>query len=70
VPVFLPVQITEGENATVAPAIAPSPVTSPARAAKRAGLIEIDLGGGRRIRVDRDVDADALRRVIEALAPR
>ena len=70
VPVFLPVQIAEGENATVAPAIAPPPAASPSRAAKRAGLIEIDLGGGRRIRVDRDVDADALRRVIEALAPR
>ena len=31
---------------------------------------EIELGDGRRVRVDRDVDGDALRRVIEALAPR
>jgi transposase len=32
--------------------------------------MEIELGCGRRVRVDRDVDGDALRRVIEALAPR
>jgi transposase len=31
------------------------------------GLIEIDLGGGRRLKVDADVDADALSRVLDVL---
>lgn len=31
------------------------------------GLIEIELAGGRRLRVGRDVDAEALRRVVSAL---
>ncbi len=35
-----------------------------------AGLIEIELIGGRRLRVDRMVDAAALRRVIEVLEER
>lgn len=33
-----------------------------------AGRIEIELAGGARVRVDRHVDADALRRVLAALA--
>ena len=32
------------------------------------GRIEIELAGGARVRVDRHVDADALRRVLAALA--
>ena len=40
------------------------------RRRKKAGLIEIELGGGRRIRVDRDVDAAALERVLDVLARR
>ena len=63
-PMFTSVRIAESSNVPAVPA------PSPARGAKRVGLIEIDLGGGRRIRVDRDVDTDALRRVLEALAPR
>ena len=35
-----------------------------------AGLIEIDLGDGRRVRVDRHVDAAALERVLTVLARR
>lgn len=34
------------------------------------GLIEIDLGRRGRVRVDADVDADALRRVLDVLAAR
>jgi transposase len=34
---------------------------------RRSGLIEIDLGRGRCVRVDSDVDADALRRVLDVL---
>jgi transposase len=37
---------------------------------KKAGLIEIELGGGRRVRVDRDVDAAALERVLDVLTRR
>ena len=37
------------------------------RASKGAGLIVIEVGNGRRIRVDRDFDAEALGRVIDVL---
>ena len=37
---------------------------------KKAGVIEIELESGRRIRVDRDVDAAALERVLDVLALR
>jgi len=40
------------------------------RRRKKAGLIEIELEGGRRVRVDRDVDAAALERVLDVLARR
>ena len=40
------------------------------RQRKKAGLIEIELAGGRRVRVDRDVDAAALERVLDVLARR
>ena len=42
----------------------------PLRSRRRTGLIEIGLSGGRRVRVDRDVDAEALRRVLDALGER
>ena len=42
-----------------------TPASSPAP--DRDGLIEIELAGGRRVRVGADVDADALRRVIAVL---
>lgn len=38
--------------------------------AARNGLVEIDLGNRRRIRVDAQVDPEALARVIEALERR
>jgi transposase len=38
--------------------------------AKKTGLIEIDRGGGKRVRVDADVDADALGRVLDVLERR
>jgi transposase len=40
------------------------------RRRKKAGVIEIELEGGRRVRVDRDVDAAALQRVLDVLARR
>jgi transposase len=52
----------------------PAPVpamASPPRASKGSrGIIEIDLGGGRCVKVDADVDADALSRVLDVLQRR
>jgi transposase len=48
----------------------PGPAERPASPCRRPGLIEIDLGGGRCVRVDGDVDAAALRRVLDVLAGR
>jgi transposase len=56
-PAFMPVEITP------VPVQAPPMVSS----SRRTGLIEIVLGRGRRIRVDRDVDAEALRRVLQVV---
>lgn len=65
--VLVPVQIT-------ADPVLPDEISHAAppslRGSRRSGRMEIDLGSGRCIRVDRDVDADALRRVLEVLAPR
>ena len=56
-PTFVPVEI------------APVPVqTTPVGSSpRRTGLIEIVLRHGRRIRVDREVDAEALRRVLQVV---
>ena len=60
---LLPSPVPEDKPATVDPA--------PRRRRRRKpGLIEIELSGGRRVRVDRDVDAAALERVLEVLARR
>ncbi|MGF9764982.1 transposase [Microvirga sp. 0TCS3.31] len=56
-PAFMPVEITP----------IPAQVPSAALPPRRIGLIEIVLGRGRRIRVDREVDAEALRRVLQVL---
>ena len=56
-PAFMPVEITPVPGQT-------TPIASPPR---RTGLIEIVLGCGRRIRVDREVDAEALRRVLQVV---
>ena len=49
--------------------IAFTPSSPPAQRA-RVGIIEIELSGGCRVRVDRDVDAEALQRVLELLRRR
>lgn len=56
-PAFMPVAITPVPGQT-------APMVSSSR---RTGLIEIVLGRGRRIRVDREVDAEALRRVLQVV---
>ena len=73
-PSFVAVEIAKD----VASLPAPMPEDKPAngsdvprrRRRKKAGLIEIELSGGRRVRVDRDVDAAALERVLDVLARR
>ena len=62
VPALVPVEIVAPVPATPAPK--PSSVSRPRRSA---GLIEIELSQGRRLRVGADVDGDALRRVLDAL---
>lgn len=65
VPVLVPVEIT--------PAPAPISISAPQPASSpraRTGIIEIELGGGCRVRVDRDVDGEALQRVLELLRRR
>ena len=56
-PAFVPVEITPLPVQAV-------PMVSSSR---RTGLIEIVLGRGRRIRVDREVDPEALRRVLQVV---
>ena len=73
-PLFVPVA-TAPEPMPSLPALATPPARTldepsspPRRSGRRStGVIEIELGGGRRLRVDRDVDAQALRRVLDAL---
>ena len=60
-PALLPVEIIPTETA------APESSGTLPRKRRRAGVIEITLSGGRRLRVDRDVDVEALRRVLEVL---
>ena len=70
-PVFVPVQGFAPAGTAVAPLDErPGPASSPAsttRSAGAPGLIEIDLGNGRQVRVGRDVNLAALRRVLAAL---
>ena len=63
VPALVPVEIAF----TPAPAstCTPQPPSSPPAQRARVGIIEIELSGGCRVRVDRDVDAEALQRVLE-----
>lgn len=72
-PSFVAVEITRELPALpgpVAEAQPPAGPKAPRRRRRKAGLIEIELAGGRRIRVDRDVDAAALERVLDVLARR
>ncbi len=47
-----------------------APAAAPARRRRKSGIIEIELGGGRRVCVDRDVDTDVLRQVLDLLGAR
>jgi transposase len=63
---FVPVSIVE--TPTTPPVVAPAPSVRSKRGTR--GVIEIDLGGGRRLKVDADVDAAALSRVLDVLERR
>ena len=68
--VFMPVQMLEPATASAGlsrpePRLAPS--TPPTLARPHQGLIEIELGDDRRVRVGSDVSLAALRRVLVAL---
>lgn len=65
---LVPVEITS--VAAPISSSASQPSSSPAAQRAKAGIIEIDLGGGCRVRVDRDVDVEALQRVLELLRRR
>lgn len=67
-PALVPVEITS--TPAPASACAPLPSSSPPGQRAGAGIIEIELGGGCRVRVDRDVDPEALQRVLELLRRR
>ena len=64
---LLPVEIADLPS-TLRPPIDSSMKSSSARA--RFGVIEIDLGVKGRVRVDSNVDAEALRRVLDVLSGR
>jgi len=71
-PVFMPVQVFSTSLAAPGPshpepAAARPPAAAPAPARSQAGLIEIELGDGRQVRVGADVNQAALRRVLAAL---
>lgn len=68
-PVFVPVRVLDDPAPIASPRPAPHPAPPPAWAPARteAGLIEIELGDGRRVRVGSDVNLSALRRVLAAL---
>ena len=67
--ILLPVEIDATALPPSSEATRPSrPATSKRR--MRSGVIEIELGSGNRVRVDNDVDADALRRVLSVLGER
>ena len=59
-PAFVPISVVDDGG---------SGMGSPSTTTRR-GLIEIDLGDGRQVRVDRDVNASALRRVLGVLSGR
>ncbi|MGZ2505236.1 hypothetical protein EHI47_26335 [Rhizobium leguminosarum] len=66
VPQLVPVEVVE---ALPAPAVSaePPPVS---RSRKKASMVMIELGGGRRLRVESHIDTDALGRILDVLERR
>jgi transposase len=65
-PRLVPVQLSPAAAESVPSIEAPAAIPS----RKRRGLIEIELGDGKRVSVDGNVDADALGRVLDVLSRR
>jgi transposase len=65
-PGLVPVQLTPATAESIPSIEAPAAIPS----RRRRGLIEIELGGGKRVSVDENVDADALGRVLDVLSQR
>lgn len=70
VPSFAPVQISATEAEETPTLLPAGDSRGRSVVAARIGLIEIDLGNRRRIRVDAHVDPEALARVLEVLERR
>lgn len=66
VPQLVPVEVVEALPAPSIPA-EPPPVS---RSRKKASLVMIELGGGRRLRVESDIDTEALARILDVLERR
>jgi transposase len=68
-PVFLPVRTLEVATPAAAEPSGPRPMSQSmaVRSASSSGLMEIELGDGRQVRVGSDVNLAALRRVLRAL---
>jgi transposase len=64
--ILLPVEI----DAMATPSVSEAARQSRAARRPKLGVIEIELGSGSRVRVDNEVDADALRRVLNVLSER
>ena len=65
-PDFMPVTVAPAAILNTSQELS-APSGSPGRCRRRPGMIEIDLGKGRRIRVDGDVDPEALQRVLRVV---
>ncbi|RJG40624.1 transposase [Mesorhizobium sp. DCY119] len=63
VPQLVPVEVAEALPASAEP----PPVSRPRR---KASMVTIELGGGRRLRVESDVDIEALGRILDVLERR
>jgi len=63
---LVPVEVVEALPAASTPAV-PTPVSRPR---KKSSMVTIDLGGGRRIRVESDVDTEALGRILDVVERR
>lgn len=66
---LVPVEIVPAV-ATLPAVETPSSSGSTGRRRRKSGIIEIALGGGGRVRVDRDVDMEVLRQVLDLLGSR
>ena len=69
-PTLLPVRITDGAEASsesLSAELQPAPMAPPVIIERMTPGIEIELIGGRRVRFDRDVDPETVRRLVSVL---